>query len=163
MPRSFLLTGSNIGDRANYLIQAKDLLVQHVILEKESSIYESAAWGDQDQGHYLNQVLQVSTELSAQDLLKAILNLEQKLDRVRGKKWAARTIDIDILFYGNDTINEPGLTIPHPLIAERTFTLAPLAEIAPDLIHPVNGFSMKQMLVKSPDSGWVKKWEDHVA
>ena len=134
----FLLLGSNLGDRHLFLKQA----IQHIETDiapvlKASSIYETQSWGKTDAPDYLNQVVMLQTGLSAQVILQKILNIEHILGRGRGEKWGPRTIDIDILFYGQTIIDEPGLQIPHPELHKRRFTLEPLAEIAPDLVHPL--------------------------
>jgi 2-amino-4-hydroxy-6-hydroxymethyldihydropteridine diphosphokinase len=134
----FLLLGSNLADRHWFLQQA----IEHIEKEiapvlKASSVYETQSWGKTDAPDYLNQVVMLQTDLSAQIILQKILNIEHVLGRSRGEKWGPRTIDIDILFYGEAVIDEPGLQIPHPELHKRRFTLAPLAEIAPALVHPV--------------------------
>jgi 2-amino-4-hydroxy-6-hydroxymethyldihydropteridine diphosphokinase len=134
----FLLLGSNLGNRHIFLQKA----IEHIESDiapaiKKSAVYETQSWGKTDAPNYLNQVIQLKTELSPQIVLQKILNIEDVLGRKREEKWGSRTIDIDILFYGSDIIAEPGLNIPHPELHNRMFTLAPLSEIAPDLIHPV--------------------------
>jgi 2-amino-4-hydroxy-6-hydroxymethyldihydropteridine diphosphokinase len=134
----FLLLGSNLGDRKALLKEAiRQIEADISTVEKESSIYETQSWGKADAPNYLNQVVQIKTELPARDVLKRILNIEMAMGRVRDEKWGPRTIDIDILFYGSQVIDEPGLSIPHPQLQHRMFTLAPLNEIAPNLVHPV--------------------------
>lgn len=133
----FLLLGSNLGDRFLLLEQAITAIENRVgEIVKRSSVYETAAWGKQEEPDYLNQVIEVSTQLSARELLDQLLNIEQTMGRERKELWASRTIDIDILFYGDSIFDEPGLVIPHPRLHLRRFTLEPLAEIAPLLVHP---------------------------
>ncbi|GAA4340464.1 2-amino-4-hydroxy-6-hydroxymethyldihydropteridine diphosphokinase [Mucilaginibacter gynuensis] len=146
----FLLLGTNLGEREMYLQQA----VQHIAEEvgaviKLSSVYETQSWGKTDEPDYLNQVILLQTELPPLALLTRVLHIESILGRVRKERWGARVIDIDVLFYGDQVINEPQLQVPHPRLHERRFTLEPLAEIAPELIHPVlnnNVLSIKNAL-----------------
>jgi 2-amino-4-hydroxy-6-hydroxymethyldihydropteridine diphosphokinase len=154
----FLLLGSNLGNRENFLFEASKAIAAGVgPITKKSAIYLSGAWGKTDQADFLNQVLQVSTLLTAQQVLKTILNIELDLGRERNERWGPRTIDIDILFYGEDVINESQLTIPHPGIHLRKFTLMPLAEIAPQLIHPVFNKSIQQLDEENIDTS-VKRY-----
>jgi 2-amino-4-hydroxy-6-hydroxymethyldihydropteridine diphosphokinase len=138
MNNVFLLLGSNLGDRKLFLQQA----ILHIAYDiaptqKISSVYETQSWGKTNEPDYLNMVIELETELSAQTILDKILAIEQVMGRVREEKWGSRIIDIDILYYNDAIINEPGLHIPHPQLHNRRFTLEPLAEIAPDFIHPV--------------------------
>jgi len=154
----FLLLGGNLGDRHLFLEQA----IQHIENDiapvlKASSVYETESWGKTGAPDYLNQVIMLQTNLSAQTILQKILNIENILGRSRGEKWGSRTIDIDILFYGQAIINEPGLHIPHPELHNRRFTLAPLAEIAPDWTHPVFKKNILQLKNQLKDSLIVKK------
>ena len=138
MNKAYLLTGGNEGDRYLNLQQARtniELICGQLL--QVSSLYETAPWGKTDQADFLNQVLLIETKWSPQALLKAILRIEEKGGRIRTVKNAPRTIDIDILFYDQLIIEEPGLTIPHPRIAERRFVLEPLNEISPGFDHPV--------------------------
>ena len=154
----FLLLGGNLGDRHLFLDQA----IKHIANDiapvlQASSVYETESWGKTGAPDYLNQVIMLQTNLSAQTILQKILNIENILGRSRGEKWGSRTIDIDILFYGQAIINEPGLHIPHPELHNRRFTLAPLAEIAPDWTHPVFKKNILQLKNQLKDSLIVKK------
>ncbi|MBY0436499.1 MAG: 2-amino-4-hydroxy-6-hydroxymethyldihydropteridine diphosphokinase [Cyclobacteriaceae bacterium] len=120
--------------------------------KKASSVYETAAWGNTQQAAFLNQVIELETKLAPTALLRELLTIETHLGRIRKKKWGKRTIDIDILYYGNSIIQEPELIIPHPEIAKRRFTLVPLDELTPDLIDPVSGKSVRQMLSECKDT-----------
>jgi 2-amino-4-hydroxy-6-hydroxymethyldihydropteridine diphosphokinase len=134
----FLLLGSNMGEREFFLrsaIAEIGKLVGPVI--KQSAVHQTLAWGKTDEPDYLNQVLQVETLLDAQTVLQTILGIEKQLGRERKERWGSRTIDIDILFYGDDIIKQPNLVVPHPQLHNRKFTLAPMAEIAPGYMHPV--------------------------
>lgn len=154
----FLLLGSNLGDRQAYLQQAMEHIEADVAaILKRSSIYETQSWGKTDAPNYLNQVIQLKTELSPQIVLQKILHIENVLGRKREEKWGSRIIDIDILFYSSDVIDMPGLNIPHPELHKRMFTLAPLSEIAADLIHPVLNKSIFDLKNELKDNLHVKK------
>jgi 2-amino-4-hydroxy-6-hydroxymethyldihydropteridine diphosphokinase len=133
----FLSLGSNMGNRLQNLQKAVAAIGLHCgeILVC-SSVYETAAWGNEDQSPFLNIAISILTTHKPEDLLNILQSIEHELGRRRNQKWDARTIDIDILFYGNLCITTPALTIPHPLLAERNFVLAPLNEIAADFVHP---------------------------
>lgn len=142
----FLLLGGNLGDRKQTILEVKIYIsLQIGKIEIESSLYQTAAWGVENQPAFLNQVIQISTLLSAQEILAQIEEIEKKLGRKRYQKWYARTIDIDILYYENQILEEQentetqkkNLKVPHPFLHERRFTLVPLVEIAPNFIHPV--------------------------
>jgi len=154
----FLLLGSNLGDREAYLKKAIDLIETELgVAVKKTSVYETEAWGKTDEPNYLNQVVQVDTTLSARQVLEKILQIEIRMGRVRERKWGSRIIDIDILFYGQHMINEPGLIVPHPELHNRRFTLEPLSEIVPDLEHPVLKKSIFQLKSELKDNLIVKK------
>jgi 2-amino-4-hydroxy-6-hydroxymethyldihydropteridine diphosphokinase len=116
-----------------------------------SSIYETAAWGKNDQPAFLNQVLEIETALSPPQLLKTILAIEENIGRVRQEKYGPRIIDIDILLFNDEVLHLPMLKIPHPQLQNRRFVLVPLAEIAPDLIHPVFKKTIAELLAICPD------------
>ncbi|WP_214070232.1 2-amino-4-hydroxy-6-hydroxymethyldihydropteridine diphosphokinase [Mucilaginibacter sp. dw_454] len=158
MNNVFLLLGSNMGDRKEYLQQA----VLHISFDvspdmRISSVYETQSWGKVDEPDYLNMVVEVKTDLSAQTILDKILSIEQVMGRKREEKWGSRTIDIDILYYNNDIIDTPGLSIPHPQLQNRAFTLAPLVELAPNFIHPVLKKTNLQLKKDLKDNLIVKK------
>jgi len=133
----FLLLGSNLGDRKAYLEQAIVYIKTDIApIVNRSSVYETQSWGKTDEPDYLNQVIRLKSDMPAHDLLERILHIEQMMGRKREVKWGSRIIDIDILFYGKAIINDEGLTIPHPELHKRAFTLIPLNEIAPNFIHP---------------------------
>ncbi len=160
MNKAYLLTGGNEGDRCQHMQQAR-ANIEHICgrLLQVSSLYETAPWGKTDQPDFLNQVLLVETPFSPQALLQALLGIENELGRKRSVKNAPRTIDIDILFYNRIVLEEPGLCIPHPRIAERRFVLEPLNELSPDFLHPVLGKTILQLLLKCSDELAVKKIE----
>jgi 2-amino-4-hydroxy-6-hydroxymethyldihydropteridine diphosphokinase len=149
---AYLLLGSNEGDRQQWLQDA----MQHIEAScgriiKRSATYATAAWGIEEQPDFLNMAIAVDTELSAPDLLREILSIEKLLGRERTVKWGQRTIDIDILFYGNEIIDRPELKVPHPYIQDRRFALAPMNEIAPDRVHPIFNKTIAQLLADCPD------------
>ncbi|MEQ8245702.1 2-amino-4-hydroxy-6-hydroxymethyldihydropteridine diphosphokinase [Fulvivirga sp.] len=153
----YLLLGSNLGDRINNLQQAIKYIWSFSEIVKISSVYETAPWGVTDQPSFYNQVVEIKTATDPKSLLNEILKIEALIGRVRKEKWGARIIDIDILYYGDMKLHQEDLVIPHPGIAERKFTLAPLVEIAPDFLHPVSGKSNKEMLALVDDQLSVKK------
>ncbi|MEO8885161.1 MAG: 2-amino-4-hydroxy-6-hydroxymethyldihydropteridine diphosphokinase [Mucilaginibacter sp.] len=154
----FLLLGSNLGDRNAYLQQAITAIENEVAaIIKKSSVYETQSWGKTNLPDYLNQVILLQTDLPAQTVLQKILSIEWAIGRVREEKWGPRIIDIDILFYGDEVIDEPQLQVPHPELHKRRFTLDPLAEIAPDFVHPVLNKKIFQLKDELKDSLIVKK------
>ena len=154
----FLLLGSNLGNRQNYLHEAIRLITQHIApVIKTSSIYETQSWGKTDAPDYLNQVAVLETTIPPREVLRKILAIELMLGRKRDEKWGSRTIDIDILFYGTEIINEEGLHVPHPELHKRRFTLEPLAEIAPYLVHPVINKTILLIKTERKDCLIVKK------
>lgn len=159
MNEVYLLTGGNIGNRLEYLSKAKEEIRKRCgLVLKESSIYETAAWGMEDQKSFLNQVLKIETALAPKELLKSILQIEEELGRKRNLKYGPRTIDIDILFFNDEVIDQQGLKIPHSQIQNRRFVLVPLTEIAPTKIHPVFRRSVSQLLADCPDLLEVNKF-----
>ncbi len=127
--------GGNLGDPVAAFATVLKRLQRHpgISAVQPSSVYRTAPWGKLDQPEFLNMAVVVETSLPARALLDLCLNLEREGGRERRERWGPRTIDLDILNYGGETIDEPGLQVPHPRIAERAFVLAPLAEIAPEL------------------------------
>lgn len=131
----YLSLGSNVGNRQSHLKVATHLFFPKIKVIKKSPIYETEPWGYTDQDKFLNQVIEANTELSPKDLLAYIKNIEKKIGRSKTFKNGPREIDIDILFYANEYISSPNLTIPHPRIQERAFVLIPLSDIAKNLIY----------------------------
>jgi len=152
MKQAFLLIGGNLGDRWQNLDQARSMVTERCgPLLQQSSVYETAAWGREDQPDFLNQVLCIGTNLSPRKLLDTLLEIEQDMGRFRNKKYDPRLMDIDILLYEDEVIGESGLHVPHPRMASRRFVLAPLTEIAGSRIHPVTGMTIAEMLAACPD------------
>lgn len=152
MNKVFLLIGGNMGDRLQNLHQAIDLLAAACgpVLQ-QSAVYETAAWGKTDQAAFLNQALLLETSLSAQELITAVLLVEERMGRHRTEKFGPRVIDIDIMFYNNEVIDEPHLTIPHPQMQNRRFALVPLNELAPNFVHPVFNKTIEVLLLECKD------------
>ena len=152
MENAYLLLGSNLGDSKKYISDAVGFIRTEIgIVKKTSSLYQTASWGKTDQPDFINQVLEVETILNPEQLLKNILVIEKKLGRERLEKWGSRTIDIDLLFYGDQIIQGLNLTVPHPFLHERKFTLMPLVELDPDLVHPVFKATVKQLFESLDD------------
>ncbi|HNQ61409.1 MAG TPA: 2-amino-4-hydroxy-6-hydroxymethyldihydropteridine diphosphokinase [Bacteroidia bacterium] len=153
-----LSLGSNLGDRIANLRQAKVRLAKELGEPTgQSSVYETAAWGNEDQDPFYNQIIEGSTTLNPQELLSVILSIEKEFGRERVLKWSPRTIDIDILFFGKEIITTEELVIPHPMFHLRKFTLVPLVELMPDLQDPRSGKTMQELLNVLKDNLEVKK------
>ena len=136
MTNVFLGIGGNLGDRRATMRSAVELIRAVIDDVRVSSLYETAAWGVTDQPSFLNAVVRGQTELPPLALLDAIQSIENKLGRVRTQHWGPRAIDIDILLYGSDVIDEPRLTVPHPYMSQRGFVLRPLADLSAGLTLP---------------------------
>ncbi len=158
MKRGYLLLGSNEGDREKWL---RDAIIRVATdcgtIVRMSSIYSTAAWGLEDQPDFLNMALAIDTTLSPIALLAAIQQIESDFGRQRTVKWGQRTLDIDIIFYGNEVVDIPGLKIPHPQLAKRRFALEPLCQIASEHVHPVTKKTVVALLNECTDKLEVEK------
>jgi 2-amino-4-hydroxy-6-hydroxymethyldihydropteridine diphosphokinase len=153
MKRVFLLLGSNIGNKQEVIITAiRQINSNAGKVVQTSSLYETAPWGIEEQDLFLNAVVEIETELPPGKLLSTLLDIEKQLGRTRlVPKNGPRIIDIDILLYADEIINADDLTIPHPAMSQRRFTLVPLAEIDAELVHPVLNKTITQLLEECPD------------
>jgi 2-amino-4-hydroxy-6-hydroxymethyldihydropteridine diphosphokinase len=162
--RVYLGLGSNLGDREGHLERGLDALAASgVRLLARSSLYETEPVGGPPQGPYLNLVAAGETTLAPEALLAAGLAAEAAEGRRRGERNAPRTLDVDILFYGDLVRSTDALEIPHPRLHERRFVLVPLVEIAPALLHPARGQNARQLLAECPDRSRVAAWPGRVA
>ena len=152
----YLGLGTNLGDRPANLLAATAALLPQVRVLRLSKVYETEPWGYHDQPAFLNQVIEAETELPPLELLTYLKQIEFSLGRQPSFQYGPRQIDLDILFYGDQVVELPGLTIPHPHLAERAFVLVPLAELAPNLRHPSNGRPVLEM-AKAVNSFGVKR------
>ncbi|MFA5848623.1 MAG: 2-amino-4-hydroxy-6-hydroxymethyldihydropteridine diphosphokinase [Bacteroidales bacterium] len=166
MSQAYLLLGSNQGDKVKILQMAIEKL--RLLSKKQlvkSPLYESEPWGFEADEWFLNMAVKLETDINPRDLLKMLLEIERELGRVRGdnvrrtgddkRSYSSRTIDIDILFFDNEVINEEDLIIPHPRMQHRKFVLLPLFEIAPKLIHPVLNKDIEKLLEECDDKSKV--------
>lgn len=151
-----LILGSNLGDRVGQINQAKKLITEQVgSIQTKSSLYETQPWGMDDQPWFINQVIAISSPLEPSELLYSVKKIERETGRLPGEKWHARHIDIDILLWDGQVIEEEELFIPHPLLHTRNFTLIPLMEIASNFVHPVLGKTIEELYLESRDTGEV--------
>jgi 2-amino-4-hydroxy-6-hydroxymethyldihydropteridine diphosphokinase len=153
MNKVYILTGGNLGDRLANLLKAKQYLGKETgNIIASSSIYETEAWGNNDQPDFYNQVHIITTKLSAEQMMDKILKTEEQMGRVRAAKNASRIIDIDILFFNHDVINKKDLIIPHAEISNRRFVLTPLNELSPGFVHPVLHKTINELLSTCKDT-----------
>ncbi len=158
MNKAYLLIGGNMSDRLANLEHAKKAIVLHCgNILSQSAIYETEAWGFKDQPAFFNQALCLETSMNASNLLSTLLTIELDLGRTRTIHLGPRTIDIDIIYFNDEIINNANLTVPHASMAERNFVLTPLTEIAPTFIHPVFNKSNSELLSECKDIATVYK------
>ena len=154
----YLLLGSNMGNSPSQLDTARKHISQKIgNIKRESRLYQTAAWGKEDQPDFLNQVLIVTTEFSPANLIELVLSIEKTMGRIRTLKNAPRLIDIDILYFNKEIIHSKNLVVPHPAISERRFVLIPLNELSPAFVHPLFHKTNHQMLLECTDPLDVKK------
>jgi len=150
---AYLILGSNLGDKASYINDACQLLSANDLeIVKSSALYETDAWGQEDQDSFLNQALEIETSLSPLSLLERCQKIEFKLGRERNEKWGPRTIDIDIAYYEQLVISVKELNIPQKRIEDRKFALAPLCELNPNYLHPILLKTNRELLAACSDS-----------
>ena len=154
----YLSLGSNLGRREDNLRRAIGLLRRYVRHQRASSVYETAPWGFTQQPDFLNCILEVTTPLAPHMILSSVKSLESEMGRHPGARYGPRLIDIDILFYGRQTLEYPDLQIPHPRLHQRAFVLVPLADLAPKLSHPAMMLTVAQLADGVPGKEGVKLW-----
>ena len=153
MIKVYLLLGGNLGDKRQVFDETVRLIGERVgPITGQSHIYETEPWGFESEDLFWNQALELWVELSAREVLVRCQQIEKEIGRIRkAEQYDSRIMDIDILFYGNEIVESPGLEIPHPRISERRFVLVPLNEIAAGFIHPVKSKTIAQLLDECPD------------
>ncbi|WP_153798856.1 2-amino-4-hydroxy-6-hydroxymethyldihydropteridine diphosphokinase [Foetidibacter luteolus] len=153
MNKAYLLTGGNLGNRMDYLSKAQTLIEQLCgNIAATSAVYETAAWGLQEQPSFYNRLLVTETNLAPEKLMETLLLIEEQMGRKRSIKLGPRTIDLDVLMIDDLVINTPLLTLPHPQMHNRRFALIPFAEVAPNLVHPVFNKTIATLLTECPDT-----------
>jgi 2-amino-4-hydroxy-6-hydroxymethyldihydropteridine diphosphokinase len=159
MNKTYLLLGSNMGNSKTQLSKAIIQIENQIgSITRKSGIYSTAAWGNIEQPDFLNQVIIAETALTARQTMQTILNIEKKMGRLRTVKNAPRIIDIDILFFNKEIIEQEQLSVPHPQIQNRRFVLVPLNQLSPNLRHPALNMSVHQLLMHCADKLNVKKF-----
>ncbi|MBR6082173.1 MAG: 2-amino-4-hydroxy-6-hydroxymethyldihydropteridine diphosphokinase [Salinivirgaceae bacterium] len=159
MEKVYLCLGGNIGDTRNYLQNAVAIIGRRIgRVVSQSAVYQSEPWGFNAEQMFLNQVVVAETELEPHAVLELCLQIEAELGRTRsGNGYEPRTIDIDIVFFGQQIISQPDLQVPHPLMHRRNFVLRPLCDVAADFVHPVLGLTVRQLADICDDKAVVRK------
>jgi len=155
----FVGVGSNLGDREFLIRKAVESMrdLPRTLVVRVSSLYDTDPVGEVDQPVFLNAVVWLETTLEPRELLWQLLLIEKRMGRVRSQRWGPRPIDLDLLFYGEETVDEPDLTIPHPEAHRRGFVLLPLLELDPDFVHPTTGEPIKKTIKRLPPNPPVRK------
>ena len=159
MARVFVALGSNLGDRPVNLAKAIGVLEELATVVRRSPVYETAPMYLTDQPRFLNMVVQIETDADPRVLLQQLKQAEADLGREAGARYGPRVIDLDILLYGDQVIDQPNLKIPHPGLPERAYVLRPLCDIAPHAVHPVLGQTMEKLLSYLPEDADVQPFE----
>ncbi len=159
MTRIYLSVGSNLGDREAHLEEAIDRLGGTVDVVETSPIYETDPAGVTDQPSFLNLAVSADTDLSPHDLLAAVKRIEWAIGRRPTYRWGPRVVDIDLLLYGDEVVIEPDLLIPHKEMLNRAFVLVPLADIAPQAVHPLAGMTVEALRGQAPGLGTVRRYQ----
>ena len=163
--RVFIQLGSNLGNRQNAIFLSQQFVLQQIgYIVNESAIYETEPWMMDSEKWFLNQVIEVETNLEPHSLLLKLKDFEQTQGRkTETGKYQPRVIDMDILFYGNQIINSSDLVVPHPFLHERKFVLIPMNEINPDFIHPIFNKSINELLTECNDSYQVSLYKQKIS
>lgn len=159
MEKVYLCLGGNIGDTRNYLQNAVAMIGRRIgRIVSQSAVYQSEPWGFNAEQMFLNQVVVAETELEPHAVLELCLQIEAELGRTRsGNGYEPRTIDIDIVFFGQQIVSQPDLQVPHPLMHHRNFVLRPLCDVAADFVHPIFGLTVRQLAAVCDDKAVVRK------
>lgn len=159
MSKVLVGVGSNLGDREFLIRKAVEAMrdLPRTLVVRVSSLYDTDPVGEVDQPAFLNAVVWLETTLEPRELLWQLLLIEKRMGRVRSQRWGPRPIDLDLLFYDDEIISEPDLTVPHPEAHRRGFVLLPLLELDPDFVHPSTGESIKKLIKKLPPNPPVRK------
>ncbi len=159
MSKVFVGVGSNLGDREFLIRKAVEAMrdLNRTLVVRVSSLYDTDPVGEVDQPAFLNAVVWLETTLEPRELLWQLLLIEKRMGRVRSQRWGPRPIDLDLLFYDDETWDEPDLKIPHPEAHQRAFVLLPLMELDPDFVHPTTGETIRKMIKKLPPNPPVRK------
>jgi 2-amino-4-hydroxy-6-hydroxymethyldihydropteridine diphosphokinase len=159
----YIIIGGNLGNKSKNLeIAHRFINLEIGEIERESGIYETEPWGFEDSRNFFNQVIKIKTQLSPSEILERIKKIESRFGRSTGQsiKYQSRQMDMDILFFNDNIIKLPGLTIPHPRLHERNFVLAPLCELAADFVHPVFNQTIRQLRSQCKDKKWIRSVDE---